>query len=877
MTASTDTPPCVLALDRVRPGDVAVAGGKGANLAALLAAGLPVPGGFVVTVGAYDACMAASGLAADIAALPAGEPGAAARAALREGLQHVVLPDALTREIAAAVAAADAAHGSPVIWAVRSSATVEDAAGASYAGQHATYYYVAGQAVPDMVRYCWASLFGDHAAAYRESRGVPHAHARMAVVVQRLVNADVSGVTFSADPVSGDPGAIVTESTWGLGAALVDGRVTPDRFVVARADGRVRERRIADKRVMVPPGIEGGAVDGSRLRAVPAARRRRATLDDAALGAVSALAVSAEAACGAPQDIEWALEDGHLWLLQSRPITTLTPVTESPPPGRYVVFKPLLENFTEPLTPLSADLFGSVAAPGYVIHKGRVYVSLEEIRRVVPFRLDDAAAARLGYLGKPDPDAPRPPLSVARLAGVLLGLAVLGLQFGVFLGRTRALPDDALEPFRRRAQAVLDDPSLDARQAMWSLIGLDARFLAPVGELPLPVNLGASRYFAWLGVLKLLIARWAPGLPPDTAALLTAGSEGMKSAEMGREVRALAARARAVPAVARVILEQPPGEVLPILRRTAGAGAFLHAFGAFLDAHGHRAVREFEFAVPRWREDPSTVFGMVRNYLGAAAAPASAEEAGRARRRAREAALAAALRAHPGEALTGLRARLVALCVRRVKYFTKLRENSRYYHIMINDVVRAKLLALERRLLASGALKCAGDAFFLRYAELEALAAGELTHADVEQRLHERRLAWVRECGARPARTLGFDPPAPRAPDGARLHGFGASPGYCEGRARVIRDPGVDATLAPGEILVAPYTDPAWTPLFLTARAAVVEVGSYLSHAGTVAREYGMPCVVDVEGCTSRIADGARLAVDGDTGIVTLLDEAPPE
>ena len=179
--------------------------------------------------------------------------------------------------------------------------------------------------------------------------------------------------------------------------------------------------------------------------------------------------------------------------------------------------------------------------------------------------------------------------------------------------------------------------------------------------------------------------------------------------------------------------------------------------------------------------------------------------------------------------------------------------------------------------MAEGRLKCRDDIFYLDCAEVEQLARGERGWSDVEERIAERRREYVRFSKVTPPKTVGLAPPPPSADeardagDAAVLRGQTASPGRCEGLARVILDPAVDAELRPGEVLVAPYTDPAWTPLFLTAGAAVVEVGSFLSHAGTVAREYGLPCVVDVPDCTARIRTGDRLLVDGDTGTVRVL------
>ncbi len=243
--------------------------------------------------------------------------------------------------------------------------------------------------------------------------------------------------------------------------------------------------------------------------------------------------------------------------------------------------------------------------------------------------------------------------------------------------------------------------------------------------------------------------------------------------------------------------------------------------------------------------------------------------------------LAGRLRTHWLEELTSVRRRVVDFLIREARYFIKLRENSRFYHIMGFGLARKKILETERQLIGQGKLRCNDDIFYLEWQELDDLKSGSLGWRDVEDRIRTRRLQRIRLSKQGAPKTIGFENVTDETPliDATCLKGQTASPGSYEGRARVILDPTSDVNLEPGEILVAPYTDPAWTPLFLTANAAVVEVGSYLSHAGTVAREYAMPCIVDVRGCTSRIRTGDLVRVDGATGevwIVETTDEAGP-
>jgi pyruvate,water dikinase len=350
---------------------------------------------------------------------------------------------------------------------------------------------------------------------------------------------------------------------------------------------------------------------------------------------------------------------------------------------------------------------------------------------------------------------------------------------------------------------------------------------------------------------------------------------------MGRGIWALAQEAKRRPRVCEILLRNPPERARAELARAPEARAFLERLEGFLAQNGHRAVKEFELRSLRWEEDPSPVLGMVRNglLLGKEGDPEVRERKTRQERAELLLALRRAVEPLPLERALGLRFRLVGWAAERVRYYLKQRENSRFYHIMVSGVLRKKVLKIEQELLAQGRLRCRDDVFFLRLPEVEALREGRLGWLDVEDRIRERRIEHIRLCKLGPPKAIGLELPVPapqeEAAGGALLLGHSASPGRYQGSARVILDPSLDARLEPGEVLVAPYTDPAWTPLFLTAGAAVVEVGSYLSHAGTVAREFGMPCVVDVSEATKRIRTGDSVAVDGDQGRVRILESRP--
>jgi len=807
-------------LDEVGAEFLESAGGKGANLGELIRQGFPVPPGFVVGADEY-------GHFIDTLNLPSNDDIPEDTEAFLESLRGQLLDTALSEDLLASIdkylTNIHEAHPDAV-FAVRSSATAEDLADASFAGQHDTYYYVEPAQVALMLRKCWASLWSESAFSYRQTQGIEHRTVNMAVVVQVMVRSDVSGVTFTADPVSGSDSVIITESSWGMGAAIVDGRVTPDQFLVDKHSMRLTSLKISDKKFMVPPVLEDPS--SSRLQEVPATKRSLESLTDDQVEHIAALALKAEEYFGKPQDLEWAIENDEIYLLQSRPITILGEADEDVPEGRWILFKPVIENFTDPLMPLAADIL-SKAIPFMKVIYGRVYMNFDHFRGLVPLKASDDDLARLAYLTEPEE---KPKVSIPRALMLLFIIFGNYLVMGVFNRRTAEMPDDFMSSYRDFVKRVVEDDSINAQNTMIRMF-LRFRFFEPAGNMVMLANLVAPRYMIFLNMLRNLVARWAPDMHPDTASLLCSGSEDVLSTQMGRSIVDLARTARGEDRVRELFTQHSADKVLAALKDCPEAAEFLSELDAFLNMHGHRALKEFELASVRWDEDPTPVLGMVRNYLVVDTDLDNTESD-----------------------------------------VEKQRENSRFYHIMGFYGVRKKILAIETKLIEANVLKCKDDIFYLHWDEVTQLESGELGWLDVEDIIRARRMEHIRASKLIPPKTIGVDIDIPmQSSSGEMLSGQAASPGQYEGIARVILDPATDNEIEPGEILVAPYTDPAWTPLFLTANAAVVEVGSYLSHAGTIAREYGMPCVVDATGCTSRITTGTRLLVDGSNGEVTIL------
>jgi len=827
--------------------DVERVGAKAATLASL--AQHTVPDGFVVTADAFVAHFAKHGV--DLRNDPSTAPDDPTLARLRQ----IPLDRELAAEVRTAFAALPTTDGRPPTCVVRSSAVGEDGATASFAGQHATYYYVARADVEQRIVDCWLSSWSQEARAYRarfDEGGV----IRMAVIVQLMIPSEISGVTFTRDPTGRQRDSIVVESCWGLGAALVDGRVTPDSFVVRRSDRAVVERRIGSKRFKVAEDLLDAV--GTRLQSVPRHLQRVSTLNDRQLNDVVELADACERQLGGPQDVEWAYANGTLYLLQSRPITTRA-LPAAVPDGRWVVFKPVLENFTDALTPLSVDILRRVLPPFGRFIDGRYYLDFDRIRDVVPLVASDADLVELALL-KTERNAyqvhwPR----LLKSAGAIL-LAYVGA--GSLWVRSRHVPLETLDEYRSRCAAVLGDSTLDPVDTMRELLVGPGPF-AVASQFPFHVNVSAVRYFFLLDALRALLRRFAPTFDLAHIAPLCAGTRAMISTQLIDDLREMALVAERTPAI-RQLLQSDRLEELPNQLAVHPAGtAFVASLEAFIARYGHRGTREIELAAPRWQEDPTPLFVMIRNLLREGFTDRLSDQA-YSRREQADAALDEAVRNRPIRAI----ARWLA---NRIRYYATLRENTRHYTMLAFSTVRTKALQIEQQLVEAGVLR-SDDLFYLTWDEIRSIDAGAPDKSRLQALIRKRRLTHARRNRTQPPLTINVDYRPAKATAGV-FTGQCASPGIVEGTVRLVLDPATDGEIKNGEILVAPYTDPAWTPLFLGAAAVVVETGSYLSHAGTIARELGIPCLVDVAGVMAALRNGQRICVDATQGKAFLLAE----
>jgi pyruvate,water dikinase len=865
----------ILSLHDVRAADTAVAGSKGANLGELLFNGFPIPPGFIVTTHACERFFNTIHLDQERKRLNDAFQGNPQKHA--HTIQGLIEDAHFPKDLSAAIQNAHAdlmqSRGGGVLCAVRSSAPGEDLSDASFAGQYRTFYSVDSGDLLTRIKQCWASLWNQHAISYRHSRGLDHEPLVMAVVVQEMIQSDASGVVFTANPVNGSHEELVIESAFGLGAAIVDGHVTPDRYIIAREGLKIKTKQVSEKQLMVP--VNQRANDPDSLEPVPLEKQRQEAISPELLRTIAEWSIKAEALFGTPQDIEWAAAGSTFFMLQSRPISAMGgEALFDAKGGPYVLFKPIAGNFTDPFTPLSGELITMDLSPRFIqLIGGRLYTNLKYFKLFLPYRVSDEELAEIFY-SEEEPQEKR--YSLIKLPLALLAFLVRYCWFGVILARSRSLPDDFMDGYRVLVRSVENDPSygpVETMQRLWSR----PKFFDPIGNKLQAVNITTFRFRYWMNRLTKLLERWVPDLPEGSEVLLCSGTEGVLSAEMGREIKDMAAVVRSCRLLGEVFQKHPPEEVLRELQKKREAKGFLDQLERFLGKNGYRALKEYELRSIRWEEDPTPILGMIRNYLLAEDEPGDRQKNIENQRIDLEEGIRRALNERSLEKVLGFRWRLIRQAAERARYFAKLRENSRYYYMMGFNAVRKKIIKLEKELFEQGKLKNKDDIFFLSAKELAGLRIGRLDWDDVAPQIRSRRIHHTRLSKSVPPKTIGIlhrdqkQPGEEKAAEGNVLKGQSASPGKYVGPAHVILDTSVDFELHPGEVLVAPYTGPTWTPLFLTAGAVVVEVGSFLSHAGNVAREYGLPCVVDVANCTQRIRTGDRIEVDGDSGLVRIL------
>lgn len=873
----------------------AALGGKAARLADLLQAGFPVPDAFAIDAAAFRDFVRATGLEATIAA-EGDTPSLEACARIRDAIVAAAMPDALARDI---VTAYERLGRTRV--AVRSSAIGEDSASHSFAGQHDTFLDVAGDdAVLVAVKRCWASLWSDRARAYRASSSAG-GRREIAVVVQKMVHADAAGVVFTTDPVGGQPDRLVIEACWGLGEGLVAGRVTTDSFVV---DGKLAivDKQIRYKLTMCAPTAPGEV----GIVKVSPEKRDAPALSNDAVRELARLAILIRDHYGSEQDIEWATRGATIHLLQARPITTQPKKTHAVTPyarsyGDDVMTNTLWsrmdigEIFTGILSPLGVtfaryyqynvhgdcgralglrDTADDGATMGYL--HGHVYLNVSYtawiLSQAPPTRDQSEFTTRftseeVDLASYVNPFGVYPP-GVRRMKSSVVWMRYAVRELATMKKRAGRLVAQRFEQYDRFRAIDLTKMS---RGALSQELDRALRYFhdAHVGYMPYYINA-----FGFYGIIAKLCAKWMDGDGQNLQNRIKADMSNLRTVQSAREVWELSQRARESARVIEII-EGTPLEDIPAALQADPAGTkfWTSHVEPFMRVNGTRGREEMELTNPRWIDDPSYVFQMIRKYVEEGFSVDDALARGRLRRtEGSDDVLAKLPRA---------RREVLRLLIKLYSTCSEMREQVRLSMTTSIWLVRRIVYEVGRRLVEEGALRSLDEVAYIDFENVRRWLAGESSSGEAFARrgIDEARARhqYYLRLPAPPLTFIGsYDPtkaaPATGADEAGALRGLGTSPGRVVGRARLIHDLVRQADeLEPGEILVTPFTDASWTPLFAIAGGVVTDIGSMLSHSSIVSREFNIPSVVNTKTATKSIRTGDTLLVDGDLGVVQVV------
>ncbi|MBV9228192.1 MAG: phosphoenolpyruvate synthase, partial [Chloroflexi bacterium] len=859
-------------------------GGKGASLARMAAAGLPVPPGFHITTAAYRRFVAENGLQeqilAAVSAVTVEQPATLEEASkqISKLFAHGVMPDDIAEAICQAYAKLG---GGDLPVAVRSSATAEDLPEMSFAGQQETYLNMHGEAmVLDAVIRCWASLWTARAIGYRAQHGIAPQDVSLAVVVQELVPADAAGILFTSNPLTGARDQVMINAAWGLGEAIVGGLVTPDTIIVDRTNWMIAQQQISEKDVMTVRTLEG-----THEEAVPIDKRTKAVLTAEQAAELARIGAQIEDLYGQPMDIEWAMKDGQIFVVQARPITALpepaagkqaTQAVEwdLPNPKGHYYRSSVFELLPDPMSPL----FATLGLPAWdrgmnelmkTVGLGEVFpVSMPVINGYGYYGLEWTAAqtAKAALM--------TPYVFVVKLPGLLRSAPARWQEerakYAELVKRWQAkeLTSTSAEELLNGARAITDEAAqyyLTVQSGILPAAYMSELFFTLIYNKFLKGRNGPAALTFMLGFDSAPIqaekslydlAQWAREQPELVAALANMSSEQFKEAYSEQAARETAEE----------------GE-------ERGRSEFWRRLADHLARFGH-TIYDLDFAKAVLVDDPGQILETLKFFLsGEAPNPYERQAAAEAARK--QATREMVVRLH------GFRLTTFQRLVEWAQRLAPLREDALADVGLGWPVLRHMLGEIGRRLVMHKVIGTPDDVFWLTLDELQeaarVLGAGQ-PPADYQAIVAERRTAWKKERAITPpvalpikggARLWGIDftnvmPARTDQPTGDVLKGIAASPGRVTSTARVIHGPDEFQQMQRDDILVAKITTPAWTPLFALASGVVTDVGGPLSHSSIVAREYHIPAVLGTGVATERLHSGQSITVNGDAGTVTV-------
>lgn len=835
--------PIVLPLSSQQSCDASLTGGKGSSLARNSILGFPIPRGFIVTAHAYELFLNTQSNI-EIGDLSNLSPTQLENKAsnIRRKLEECSLP----QPVIEAISEAFKEGNTEASFAVRSSGTMEDLEGAAFAGQHDTFLGVFGlEEILEKVKACYLSLWSGHALSYREGRGFDHQEAQMAVVVQELVPAEIAGVAFTIDPVAERVDRVFIEAAWGLGETVVSGEGGTDQFIINRDDLSIISKNIGDKEFEIIP-------DGKTTKICPTNERaKEASLDEKLCTTITQLALKVEQAAGFPQDLEWAIANDKVYLLQARPVTVL--------PERWTRDESA-ERFPNPVTPLTWDFVES----GF----------------------HDALKHSLDLMGLP-------PLTGRWFAK--FDNYIYGNQnaVDVYMGRPPALPKNleelrvALPAIRQKFSWAVELPSRWAMDLDRYLLAIGAVNAAPINDMKLDelwsqvekINNIGSSYFRNNIAISLTQSMLHKTMhyaitmvagPKEAAQILDAltSSTETKTALVNEEIREMSEVVLADAALKKLLEENNSRSILAH-GKLSNFPKFQSLFNEFLIDHGHREL-DFDPYCSNWLDSPWTALDTI--ILASRTPQMSGKE------KAREARLKARHAEH--ELLNKLPEDLrffFSELIRLTRDYTALDDIEHYQTSRMTIPMRNTLGEIGKRFIK---LNICEEPFDVYFAQADTLAKyckapNSETFKELKEEISNNKAQYLEARDQEPSFILGDDSVSEVDCEDA-LRGIAGSPGKVEGNVSIIRSPDDFLDFTEGSILVARTTNPAWTPLFHIAGGVVVESGGPLSHGAVTAREMGIPAVMALKGAMNLFNNGDHVRIDGGTGQVEILKTSLP-
>jgi phosphohistidine swiveling domain-containing protein len=858
----------IINLDSRTLPEVEQVGGKARNLMLLRKRGLAVPPGFCLTCAAYEQHVSkrlAGAFHEALQKLPKAKKTDLSKILAR--IRRLITEADFDPRLAEGLLESYKKLKAPLM-AVRSSANAEDQVSLSFAGQYETILGVSSfEGLQSAVKKCWASLWSERAYEYCRKNDIDYAPLKMAVIVQQQVAADFAGIVFTQDPATGNRDRMTIEYVTGLGDRLVSGHASPNRVTVAKRGGKISD--------------------------TPAPEVSGHELDPGIINQLSRQAARIEKKFGAAQDIEWAVQDKKIFFLQTRPITTVRASgrIEDRQIWTNANTGEVLPDVVTPLTwsvvsPVVRAIFNSaLSIIGVELEDnrfcdlicGRAYFNLNMlaglVRNIPGFKNVDistvfggeqGALGDLGNISIPEEDIPVIRVKLSKIA-LIFPIKMTKMMTLLFTDNMKYLADlkERIEPYERLDLTSRSDQNL---MAVWREL-----MTLMCGSLKESGYSGMAMLF--YPNLDKCCQKWFASKPGIMVNQLLAGIGGIDSAGSGLALCELSRTARRDPRLSAALRRGKKWlAARKHIRRIKSGRDFLAAWDDFMARHGHHARSDVEISYPRWSESPDYVLKMVRNFLSVEAKDDALE--------------------HYRQTVDR-RFRLTRECQDRLKnpfkrmafnfYLTRtqrgcvIRENLKDLLVKALRVIRQILLEIGGRLKERKIIAAVDDIFFLNLEEIHDALAG-VNSTEVKKLIAKRRTEYKRNLALRPPDVIRgrFDPDAYHSRILDRkaklLKGLAVSSGVVTGKARVVMNTSSREIVRPGEILVAPFTDPGWTPYFMSAAAIVVDMGGVLSHGSIVAREYGIPAVVNVGPATQIIKTGQLLEVDGDRGTVRIID-----